>query len=166
MGRFVRWLDRRLWQPLVGLLRQGVTPKKLALSVTLGLALGIFPMIGATTLLCFIVGYLLRLNPVAIQVVNYFTYPLQLALYIPFFHLGALVFDVSAIPFSIDEIFARLAQEPLQVISELWSANLRAVFAWMLVVSPLVWITTRFLHNVFARVASAMDSSGSVAKVK
>ena len=43
---------RRVVTPLIAQLKQGVTPEKLALTVALGLVLGIFPILGATTLLC------------------------------------------------------------------------------------------------------------------
>lgn len=151
MKPLLHWLDGKFWQPLLRLLKQGVTPKKLALSVALGLALGIFPMIGSTTVLCFVVGHILRLNPIAIQLVNYFIYPLQLAFFIPFFHLGAILFGEPPIPFSIDEIFVRLANEPLITIGALWTANVRAIVAWALIAVPLVWITTWAFETIFRR---------------
>jgi len=47
---------RRLVRPILDLLRQGVTPEKMALSLALGGALGVFPALGCTTLLCTIVA--------------------------------------------------------------------------------------------------------------
>lgn len=43
---------RRLIRPILDLLRQGVTPEKIALSIALGGALGVFPALGSTTALC------------------------------------------------------------------------------------------------------------------
>ena len=63
---------RRLARPILELLRQGVTPEKIALSVALGAALGVFPAIGLSTTLCAIAALVLRLNLPAIQIVNYF----------------------------------------------------------------------------------------------
>ena len=71
---------RRLILPILNLLRQGITPEKIALSIAFGIALGVFPVIGATTLLCAAAAIVLRLNLPAIQLVNYFVYPLQIAL--------------------------------------------------------------------------------------
>jgi len=64
------------------------TPELLALSLVAGLVLGIFPMYGVPTLLCAAAGVVLRLNLPAVQLVNAITSPLQLALLIPFHHLG------------------------------------------------------------------------------
>src|SRR5438105_748195 len=61
-------LRRRLARPLIALLTQGHTPEKIALSVAFGIALGLFPIFGTTTLLCVLAGVLLRLNHPAIQV--------------------------------------------------------------------------------------------------
>src|SRR5690242_16181112 len=81
-------LKERLLQPVVDLLRQGVTPEKIALSMALGATLGVFPALGWTTILCAIAAFALRLNLPAIQLVNYLVYPAQLALLLPFFRLG------------------------------------------------------------------------------
>ena len=43
---------RKLVQPFIDLLKQGVTPEKIALTVALGITLGVTPVIGSTTMLC------------------------------------------------------------------------------------------------------------------
>jgi len=48
---------RRIARPIVELLRQGVTPEKMALSLALGVALGVFPVLGTTTALCALVAF-------------------------------------------------------------------------------------------------------------
>ena len=82
---------RRLVDPVVALLRQGVTPEKIALGMALGITIGVAPMIRSTTMLCAIASFALRLNPAAIQIVNYLMSPLQLALLIPFIGGGVVV---------------------------------------------------------------------------
>lgn len=66
---------RRIVNPLVDLLRQGITSEKIALSIALGITLGITPVIGSTSILCFLAAILLGLNAPAIQLVNYLVYP-------------------------------------------------------------------------------------------
>ncbi len=70
---------------------RGATPEALALSIALGLVLGVFPAPGLPTLLCALAAGLLRLNAAALQAVNYISYPLQLALLAPFISLGEVV---------------------------------------------------------------------------
>src|SRR5216684_4267675 len=99
---------RRIARPILDLLRQGVTPEKIALSIALGAALGIFPGIGWTTALCAIAALLLRLNLPAIQVVNYFMYPAQIALLIPFFRLGERLFGAPHFALTVAQVRAML----------------------------------------------------------
>ena len=87
--------QRRITRPILEVLRQGTTPEKIALSIAFGLVLGIFPAIGWTTLLCFLAAIIFRLNLPAVQLVNYFMYPVQLALLIPFIRAGELLFGFS-----------------------------------------------------------------------
>jgi uncharacterized protein (DUF2062 family) len=61
------FLYRRLVRPILELLRQGVTPGKIALSLALGVVLGVFPVLGSTTALCTLAAITLRLNLPAIQ---------------------------------------------------------------------------------------------------
>jgi uncharacterized protein (DUF2062 family) len=80
--------ERKIVRPIIGLLKQGITPHKIALGLALGIVLGIFPVIGMTTLLCTVAAFLFRVNLPAIQVANYLVAPLQLALLLPFYRAG------------------------------------------------------------------------------
>src|SRR5271156_1830823 len=102
------FMQRKLVRPIIELLKEGVTPEKMALSLALGSALGIFPALGWTTALCAIAALALRLNLPAIQIVNYFVYPAQIALLIPFFRLGEKLFRAPHLPISVLQIHAMI----------------------------------------------------------
>lgn len=70
-------------------LKTGTSPQKIALSLAIGGAIGVFPLIGTTMALCAFLGFVLRLNPVSIQIANYAMYPFQVFLILPFLKLGA-----------------------------------------------------------------------------
>jgi uncharacterized protein (DUF2062 family) len=70
-----KWRYGNIFLPIVDLLRQGITPEKIALSIALGAVLGIFPVLGSTTILCAAAAFVLRLNLSAIQIVNFLIYP-------------------------------------------------------------------------------------------
>ncbi|MRR14574.1 DUF2062 domain-containing protein, partial [archaeon] len=74
----VRFLRTRIIDPVAGLLMQGVTPEKVSLSLALGFIVGLFPVVGTTTVFCILIAVALRLNMVAILLANWFAYPLQL----------------------------------------------------------------------------------------
>ena len=97
-------LQRRIVRPVIELLREGVTPEKIALSIAFGITLGVFPVLGSTTALCALAALTFRLNLPAIQLVNYFVYPLQVAFLIPFFRLGEKLFGAQHLPLSVAQI--------------------------------------------------------------
>jgi uncharacterized protein (DUF2062 family) len=65
------------------------TPEQIALLISAGLLLGIFPIMGAPTVLCLLAAFLLRLNAAALQLLNNVSTPLQLALLLPLARAGA-----------------------------------------------------------------------------
>jgi Uncharacterized protein conserved in bacteria (DUF2062) len=67
-------------------------PETIALSTAAGLVCGIFPMWGVPTLLCVLAALFPRISLPALMAVNHLSSPLQLALFLPFSRVGALVF--------------------------------------------------------------------------
>jgi uncharacterized protein (DUF2062 family) len=149
---------RRLARPILELLRQGITPEKIALSVALGAALGIFPAIGLSTTLCAIAALFLRLNLPAIQIVNYFVYPLQIVLLLPFFRLGEKLFHAPHLPISVEQIHAMIRADVWQAIRLLWSTTWHAIAVWCLMapvfVAVLYAILAPALRYKMSRISS------------
>lgn len=124
-------IHRKVILPALELLRQGMTPEKIALTAAVGIALGIFPVIGATTILCTIAAIVLRLNLPAIQLVNYLAYPLQLALLVPFMMLGARFFGPGELTVPASQILALVRSDTWRAVLVLRDITLRAVLAWL-----------------------------------
>ena len=80
------------------LLKQGLSPVKLALVIALGMTLSVFPVLGTTTLICTLVALLFHLNLPAIQFSNYAAFPLPIILFFPFLKLGKGVSQVLFAP--------------------------------------------------------------------
>lgn len=130
-------LRRRLIEPLRAQLTQGVTPARLALALALGAVVGVVPILGATTLLCGVLAAALRLNQPAAQVANFAVYPLQLILFVPFFHAGAWLFSLPSMEFTVQQLRAELSADRLGTLAHYAGANVRAVVAWA-ALSPMV----------------------------
>ena len=128
---------RRLRDPLVAQLRQGASPDALARAVALGVTLGIFPILGATTLLCAIVAHRMRLNQPTMQLVNYVAYPAQLALLLPFYRAGEVAFGVAHRPLAIPALIAAFRADPWAFLRDYGLVGLRGVAVWC-VVAPAV----------------------------
>lgn len=135
---------RRIVDPIVALLRQGMTPEKIALGMALGLTLGVAPMIGSTTILCATAAFALRLNPAAIQIVNYLMSPLQLAMLIPFIRAGEWLYGVARSPLTASRILQMIQTNMWHAIVTLWSATMHAMTVWVffvgLAVYPVYWL--------------------------
>jgi uncharacterized protein (DUF2062 family) len=82
------WLHRNILDPLLALLRQGISPDRLALSVAIGVVVGNIPILGVSTILCAVIALAFRLDLAAIQGVQAAMAPTQLLLIIPFVRLG------------------------------------------------------------------------------
>jgi uncharacterized protein (DUF2062 family) len=65
-----RFWHRWLIDPVARQLTQGVTPRKISLTIAIGSALALFPILGTTTWLCVLAGITLGLNQAIIQGVN------------------------------------------------------------------------------------------------
>jgi uncharacterized protein (DUF2062 family) len=143
---------RRLVRPVLELLRQGVTPEKIALSLTLGVALGVFPVLGSTTALCALAALVLRLNLPAIQIVNYFVYPLQIALLIPFLRLGERLFRAPHLPLSVSQIYAMIHANMWSAIRSLWTTTWHAIVVWCVLAPVFVSIAYGVLAPALRRV--------------
>ncbi len=82
------WLHRRLLEPLLALLRAGLSPRRLALCIAIAIVVGNIPILGVSTILCAFIALIFRLNFPAIQLVQAAMAPSQLLLIIPFVRLG------------------------------------------------------------------------------
>jgi uncharacterized protein (DUF2062 family) len=136
-------------------LKQGLTPRQVALAVSLGAWMGFFPALGATTGLCLLAGWLLRLNQPALQAVNLLVYPLQLILLLPFFDLGARAFGGPPFTLSLPQLLDGLRAAPWAIVRRYWWVAVHAWAVWAalgLVLVPLLWWA---LTLAFTRLAAA-----------
>ena len=148
---FADFFERRIIRPIIALLKQGITPEKISLSLALGIVLGIFPVLGATTLLCALAALLFKLNLPAIQIVNYVVYPLQLAFLIPFYKAGEWLFNAEHLPISVKEIIAMIEKDMWGTILFLWDTTVHAIGAWFLVGSFMTLILYKLLKPGISR---------------
>lgn len=153
------WLQRQVITPIFQLLRQGITPEKIALSIAFGAVLGSMPFIGVTTTLCFLIAYALRLNPVAIQLVNYLMYPVQLALFLPFIRAGEKLFHGPHLAISLAQLQRLIQSNTLQTIRILWAVLWHAVTVWAAIAPAAIAILyvclTPILRHVQQRLSPA-----------
>jgi uncharacterized protein (DUF2062 family) len=128
--------QRRVVDVVLAQLRQGITPQKIALTVAIGATVGLFPILGSTTLLCFLAALWLRLNQPIIQTINYLMYPLQVAGIYFFIRLGEWLTRTPPLSFSITGLLEQFRAAPLHFLQQFGMTALRGVLAWCLL-APL-----------------------------
>jgi uncharacterized protein (DUF2062 family) len=148
-------LQRQVISPVIHLLRVGASPRKLAWSLAVGIAVGINPLLGSTTLVCLTVAFALRLNVVASQITNHLVYPLQLAMFFVFLRVGDRVFHTGALPLGREAMLHGMRHHPVETTRMLWMWEWHALLVWVAlsaVMTPvLVAVLTPGLQKLLAK---------------
>jgi uncharacterized protein (DUF2062 family) len=131
-------------------LRQGITPRRLALTLALGFAIGCFPVMGIPTLLCAGLALALKLNLPAIQAANYVVMPLQIALIVPFVRLGGWLFTIGSS--RTVQSGSLLHTPPLELLLRMGGLAGQAMLGWLVIALPAVALITVTLTLVLRRV--------------
>lgn len=135
---------RRVLSPIAHQLTQGITPEKIALTLAVGSACALFPIVGTTTLLCLVAGVALRLNQPAIQIVNGICTPVHLPVIFGLYHLGNVLFGEHPIRhpggmrYFFTEMFGLLWDHPTEFFQHFGHLVVHLMVAWA-VVAPF-WI--------------------------
>lgn len=126
----------KLVRKLVKLLRQGTSPHKMALSITMGLLLGVIPTFGFVAPMCAAFALWLRLNvPLALSTL-YLMQPIHLILFVPFLRMGESIFDLPALPFSPKKLIHMIRTDWWNTLEFIGINNLAAIGAWLIVSVP------------------------------
>ena len=157
---------RRLWNervaaPVTASLRQGLTPEGIALSLAFGVAVGLFPVVGATTLLGLALGSALRLNLPVLQVANWATYPLQLALVLPLVRLGERLAGAPPATFWAAPLVAGASAEPLGSLERFAVSGLHGVLGWTAVLPIVVLVVYQALLPLLRAAEARLRPLGS-----
>ena len=131
-------------------LRQGITPRRLALTLVLGFVIGCIPMVGLPTALCAVIALTFRLNQPALQAANYVAMPFQLGLLVPLVRLGGKLFPIAG-----QRAVSGAAHSPAQFITQAGGMAGQAFFAWLLLAVPVVLLLTPALTLILRRVPAA-----------
>ena len=147
----------------MALLRQGLTPHGVALAVAFGLAAGIFPVIGVTTLLAIGIGAVLRLNQPAMQLANWAAYPLQILLIVPLVRLGEWISGAPPTPFAVSRVVAQIAQDPAEAAAVFGMLGVHGTLGWLVVLPFVVLGVYRLLlpalRAAHRRLGGTVDAS-------
>lgn len=135
-------------------LGQGISPRRLALTLALGFAVGCIPVVGIPTVLCAGLALVLRLNLPAIQAANYVAMPLQFALIIPFVRLGGRITASTVSGHSAPSLVPHTLEHfsALNFATHMSGMAGQALLAWLMVAVPAVLLMTLALNLMLRRI--------------
>jgi len=134
----------KLKDKIIEFLKQGATPHELALAISLGIVIGMFPVQGITTVLCTLIAVIFRLNLVLIQLANYLSIPFMMIMIIPFYVLGNTLFSNSEFHWSVHELLFLFKTDLWGAIAELSWSILYAILVWLMF-APIGMIIIYFI---------------------
>jgi len=153
---------RRVIDPIVHQLTQGITPEKIALTLAVGSACGLFPIWGTTTFLCLVVGVSLRLNQPIIQIVNGLCVTLHIPAILGLVRLGEWLFREPRTYLHIRYMNQMFWDDPGLFVHRYGLIALHASAAWALLLP--VWIP--LVYFIFLPVLREMDRMRIASSVK
>jgi uncharacterized protein (DUF2062 family) len=134
------FLRRKIGDPILQQFTQGISPEKIALTVAVGSTIAVNPIVGTTTILCFLAAWALRLNQPIIQAINWSSYALQLLLIFPFIRLGERIFGAPRENRSLERLVAMMKADLVGALANVRATLGHAVVAWLVVAPFLVGV--------------------------
>ena len=133
-------------RPLLRQLRGGVTSRRLAWSLAVGIIIGINPSVGITTVLALLVAWACGLSKVASLIGAEAMAPLHLLLFLPFIELGVHLFHTHKLPMTKRQ-FEHLSHHPIRFVHDLWQWEWHALVVWAIVAVVLTPIMAHYLRH-------------------
>jgi uncharacterized protein (DUF2062 family) len=144
--------QRRFRDPIVAQLTQGITPRKIALTLAVGSCCALFPILGTTTLLCFVAGVLLRLNQPIIQIVNQALWPVQVSAIFGCVKLGETVTGAPPVSLDLVQMNALFWASPAKFLQEFGATALHAIVGWAVLAPFYVFAVYHFTRPILQAV--------------
>ena len=134
--RITESITKKILIPFQLVPKDGLTSEKLALSVTLGIVSGIFPVLGMSTLLSLILTMLFRQNLLIVQSVQWILALAQILLIIPFMQFGAYVLNAHTLHISMAQINHAFQPGMISGIKTVGIFHLYGILTWLILVIP------------------------------
>lgn len=150
---------RRVVDPVVALLTQGVTAEKIAQTLAVGAVCSLFPFFGTTSLLNLGVGLALRMNQPILQAFNQLLGPVQVVMILVYVRMGEWIWRAGESRFTVGEVLRTFREESfVEFLNRFGVAGLHALTAW-LITAPLLLAAVYYplrpvLHRLARRIGT------------
>jgi len=137
---FREQISSRVLIPISNIRKQGFSSETLALSVSIGIIGGAFPVLGFASYVCLLLTLVFKQNIIIVQVVNWLAYPLQILLLIPFMKLGNSIFAGGDLTITMHQVVIAFQSGLMNGIREIGMFSLYGVIAWVALSIPCFFI--------------------------
>ncbi|MGI4831266.1 MAG: DUF2062 domain-containing protein [Janthinobacterium lividum] len=127
-------------------MRGGVTPRRLAWSLALGIVIGINPSVGVTTFLVVVLAWVFGLNQIASQLGAHAMTPFHLLLFLPFIELGVHLFHTGHLPLNRKEL-EHLSHHPWRLFHEIWLWEWHALVVWCVFAAVAMPLLAKYIRR-------------------
>lgn len=124
--------QRRIRDPILAQLTQGITPQKIALTFAVGSACALFPILGTTTILCIAAAIALKLNQPLIHLLNQLLWPAHIPVMYGCIRLGETLFSAPRVSFDVVRMTGLFWEHPTQFFHQFGATAFHAIVAWTL----------------------------------
>ena len=141
--------------PLIALFTQGLTPDKVAFTLSVGTTCSLFPILGLTSLLNLGVGLWLRLNQPLLQALNQLLGPIHLVMIVVYVRVGEWMWHAHDERFTIREMVRLFHEESVgDFLHRFGWVGIHAFTAWALTAPLLVTGLYYAMRPVLRRIAA------------
>ena len=160
--KFLDTVKNKILIPFKIIPRQGISSKKLALSFTIGIVAGSFPVIGLTSVVSLLFLVVLKQNFTIVQAMNWIVAPIQLLLIIPFMRLGAIVLFKDNLSITLGNIIKAFEPGLWEGLKTVGLLHIYAVLGWTIIAIPS-GIVVYYLFFFLFRYLRIMKQTGKAA---
>ena len=146
---------RNLDQKFKGLLKQRLSPKDLAFSISIAFLIGIFPVYGTATFILAFLAFRLRLNLPIMIAVSYILTPVQILLILPFARVGEYLFGFEKLGMDLESLQNAYAEGILEAFSQYSGRLVLAIGGWAIISAPMAVLVYILFFQVFRAIRSA-----------
>lgn len=144
--------QRRVRDPVVAQLTQGITPEKLALTIAVGSAIALFPILGTTSFLCLVAGIALRLNQPIMQLINQAFWPIHVAAIYGCVRLGETIFQAPHVSFHLKRMNELFWHSPTKFLHDYGATAFYAIAAWAVLTPFYIALVYFVLKPIFREI--------------
>ncbi len=129
---------KKTYEKLVNVFKQGLTPKQLALSISVSIVISLFPIFGITTVILTLIALRFKLNLPIMIILSYVVEPVKLLLLIPFIKTGGYIFGAKHSLLDLASIKESFKENSiLETLGSLSFELICGLTGWALMVIPL-----------------------------